>query len=124
MKTTNFDVLKFRVWDTMRDCYDANDHGDTIWSLEDVLLWDSNEDVCHGKMIVERCTGLKDMDGNLIFENDKILFVENLPGGFDLTHKIVVTWNNKRGFWDPFNQIDPRFVKIIGNVHRDAEVSE
>ncbi len=108
----------------MRDCYFPNEYGKLIWSLEEAILGDADEDFSTKKMIIERCTGIKDMDGNLIFENDKILFVENLPGGFDLTHKIVVTWNNGRGFWDPFNQIDPRFVKIIGNVHRDAEDTE
>ena len=53
-----------------------------------------------------------------INQGDKILFIENLPGGFDLKHEIVVVWNDKRGFWAPFNQIDPQFVKTIGNVHR------
>jgi hypothetical protein len=114
----NLDVLKFRVWDTTRDCFYPNEHGELHWSLEDTILEEADNDFIREMMIIERCTGLKDMNGNLIFEGDKILFVENLPGGFDLTHKIVVAWDNERGLWSPFNKISPQFVTIIGNVHR------
>ena len=110
--------FKFRIWDTTRDCFYPNEHGELDWSLEETIRAESDKDFISELMIIEQCTGLRDENGNLIFEGDKILFIEQLPGGFNLSHEIPVVWNQQRALFEPFDKIRPEFVKIIGNIHR------
>lgn len=62
------DRLKFRVWDKYFERY---------WTDEQVknniqwLLYPDNENI--ENVIIEQCTGLRDKNGKLIFENDLIL---------------------------------------------------
>lgn len=92
----NNDRLKFRVWadgtmympDTDSDTpFALNQHGSLIKSNDGQSYYWAR--IAHNERVVEQCTGLKDKNGNLIYDGDIIRWYG--------THKIQdykVVWVN------------------------------
>lgn len=82
--------------------------------------------------IIEQCTGLKDKNGKLIYEGDKVeisVYGDVINGGFvetDTQYQGIVVWA-KQGLYvevvDKFFYIpeEPEDVEIIGNIHEKTE---
>ena len=118
------DRFKFRVWNDMQKCYSQDDH----YIDEDGQLNTS------GKYIIEQCTGLKDKNGKLIYENDLI----KCPSGiyriavddFGLWTAIydnnpfegVVEWSDIVKNY-AFNQNNVE-LEVLGNIHENADLLE
>lgn len=128
--------FKFRVWGIEEKKYLRT------WEYElasDGELWTtdgSGSTYLPEFYTIEQCTGLKDKNGNLIYENDIVRFhwTEMSPQEF------IVKWNNskkcfdfceyknkKRGsrfyyWWECFKTGKCDFVEIIGNIHEKEKV--
>ena len=119
------DRFKYRVWDKSNEQYLDPEDMDCICLLPNgcftVATWDgiqgdmkywANEDI-----VVEMSTGLKDKNGNLIYEGD-------IVADGDVKRKVVWGgwyWNAKATCACPLDNITTRFVEIIGNIHEQAE---
>ena len=89
----NKDLLKYRVFDTVKHRY--LDSGEWEFLLHDdgtLLLgnWHGEIVFAYPGLVVERCTGLKDHNGNLMYEND----IVSARGG---DYKIV--WSDTECGW-------------------------
>lgn len=116
------DRFKFRVWDVRKAAYLNTDnvfidadgvcyHFDTLCKRFDLMQYD---------VIVEQCTGLKDKNGNLIYEGDVVRTTANKIG--------VVKWIFNRCKFVVLLADDSMWLvhetqEIIGNIH-EQEVSE
>ena len=127
------DRLKFRVWNQLWGCY----------SMDDFYIdEDGDLNILGSEYVVEQCTGLKDKNGNLIYEGD-ILFVKTL----DWKNKEIWNAGEVKTYWsveykDYWNHrgfmvfgINRRFHKpltrttifnseavIVGNIHENKEL--
>lgn len=71
----NGDLLKFRVWNSIENKYDEEPFFiDMLGDLIKISEFDDNIDRVQkrDKFIVERCTGVKDRHGKLIYEGDVV----------------------------------------------------
>ena len=136
---------KFRVWTK----FDSGNHGmldhDGIkgWTVQE-LLEDPDD-------VVMQWTGLKDVDGKEIYEDDVLeLVTDELSSDFlesCLSHTGVVKWVDGCEYWmslffpkfvkvsggeeflvlrgtewgDEGNNIESKDVRVIGNLHQDPE---
>lgn len=87
--------------------------------------------LCHDidRWVIEQCTGLKDKNGNLIYEDD-ILEISMIIKPSD-KHKAKVYYNEKKAVWQLYHwdtdkttllsdYLDSQ-IEIIGNVHEQPE---
>ena len=130
------DRFRFRAWDKQDkeliyeaentyDCQSYNGH--TIWHDNFACLLDDKE-----RYTVEQCTGLKDKNGRLIYENDFVKItgdVMTMPLKYlDCLFKVIwadigfcfetINENDGLGFCDCFE------YEVIGNIHENPELLE
>ena len=117
------DRFKFRVWDGVSNKY--IDKG-VLLRCGDLAIPTMKNDYdlnpVDGCYLKEQCTGLKDKNGKLIYENDLLkdyngiwqVKWHNEEGAFYI-------WNKKRDFYlSPFIGE----YEIVGNIHENPELLE
>ncbi len=111
--------FRFRAWDTLKKQY-----------FHDVQFQYDDEVECFGYMlddtykeryVVEQCTGLKDKNGNLIFEGDIVEY--KIPGIPKIS--AIVHWSpNSVHFWKGSQDLATykKTTVIVGNIHENPEL--
>lgn len=111
--------FKFRVWWEKEKRYRT-----------DIKMYPA-EHFCQQEFIVEQCTGLKDKNGNLIYENDRVgFYVYGVDNEWHAQQGTVIWYNSCWGvetssrfiqFENELTIKNPKDIEIIGNVHKQAE---
>lgn len=125
--------FKFRVWNNRKNEYE-DDLYDKAGDLQITCVNKVFEEYILDGYIIEQCTGLKDKNGKLIYENDLI----KCPTGIyriavdDFGLWTVIYKNNpfeEVGEWSDmvkeyaFNQNNVE-IEVLGNIHENTDLLE
>lgn len=131
------DRFRFRIWDTEKKelIYNAENVYDYMRPCPGgkIIEADCFGDVLANKRyIVEQCTGLKDKNGRLIYENDIVKItgdVMTLPIFYEES-KAFVKWDED-GFFLHFESGETERLfqecwdyEVVGNLHENPELLE
>ena len=126
--------LEFRVWEEREKAYDTwsyilDENGNLFRNAYGALICCDKKDY-----IVERYTGLKDKNGQKIYEGDIVTFMverfNNVTLGFESEdwHTAVVEWNQDDACYSFMVRDVPFSVRyeaeVIGNIHKQPELLE
>jgi uncharacterized phage protein (TIGR01671 family) len=131
------DRLKFRVWDKGNKRYQGTQDWQPYLDTDGDVCFINTDDVRdyppENYFIIEQCTGLKDKNGNLIYEGDILLCdrkdVECATGAEIHYKSSGVVQREKNGKYfiigEDWYGSDITFynecAEIIGNIHEQAE---
>lgn len=114
----NKDRFNFRIWDNRRKRYMG--HSPCVELIDETIshLYLDEED-----KVIEQCTGVRDKNGNLVFEGDILHFHIELDDGEIIDEDIDVSWFDEDTKFDMWQSADcvPEFAEIIGNIHEESE---
>lgn len=129
-------TIKFRVWDKPNECWSDLLHvitdDESLWHLDDgdgMAIKDDPE-----MYVVEQYTGLKDKNGEEIYEGDVIKRLSFIAGEKEYYTTCQVRWDsdeccfelhylNGALFGDSLLDIDEEY-EVIGNIHENYELLE
>lgn len=128
--------MKYRVFNTIKNRYVTDEEAWILKPDGQLAVNEDGDEIGYPHCVAEFSTGLLDMDGDEIFENDFIVVGEKI---------LLVHWNNETFGWQAstiyteFNEckdIDLRqiaaevaehykmTIKIIGNIRENPEYAE
>ena len=126
--------LEFRVWEEREKEYDTwsyilDENGNLFRNAYGALICCDKKDY-----IIEQYTGLKDKNGQKIYEGDIVTFkverFNNVTLGFESEdwHTAVVEWNQDDACYSFMVRDVPFSVRyeaeVIGNIHKQPELLE
>lgn len=115
------DRLRFRAWDPQDqrhyDGFLLHSDGEGVFTP-----FPRGKGKDEGGLIIEQCTGLKDKNGNLIYEGDIVMYSNNLTGAIVFIMGCFCV-KDSMGFGDyaytPIYRIQA--LQIVGNIHENSE---
>lgn len=121
--------LKFRAWDSERNTYD---HEELLLAPNGDILASRWQELCEpeSEYIIEQYTGLKDKNGEEIYEGDIIRICRSYGYGFLPKGAVAVVFYDeneccykleKQG---EFRLTSKKMVEVIGNIHENPELLE
>lgn len=132
---SNKDDRRFRVWDEETHEYNTNVYITYVLEETGSLMVADNTFYERGvdyrcprhKYKVERCTGLRNQAGALVYQNDRIHIEDPIPGVQE-DADLVVTWDKggwigqgKHGKYSLWAALTYHKVRVVGTIH-DKEV--
>lgn len=133
------DRFKFRVWDKKKNSFNSaidfwaiDEFGD-LRECGDERYYQWNIYVNEKDYIVEQCTGLKDKNGQLIYEGDVVAYSFFDDDDFDKPENLLIVWDKIDAKFhtslncyygtDPLKSSDMSLT-VIGNIHENPELLE
>ena len=118
--------FRFRVWDNERKMYRLPSDNEPFWIGTRHMTGLDFSGVA-GDYELEQCTGWKDTNNKLIYENDVVGFHYYMPNGeWDAGQGVIVWYNSgwaikAYGEYLPLESglahADPQGIEILGTVH-------
>lgn len=114
------DRFRFRLWDAdLQTYFFSNDDGSLQFDIEKVL---DGLNITDGD-VLEQCTGLKDKNGNLIYEGDIVWTDEDGYGHIRWDNELAQFFVATEEYYT-FDNIFPSEMEVVGNIHENPELLE
>ena len=113
----NRDRFKFRIWrERLKRYVEQTPCPGLDGIISDLHTIEEND-------IIEQSTGVRDKNGNLVFEGDILHFHIECDDGLIIDEDIDVSWFDEDSKYDMWQTADcvSEFAEIIGNIHEETK---